>query len=52
MPVDLPESDPIDRDPREKDLERRSGAPAISPWLIIGLILLIGLGVYAASALF
>ena len=34
----------------EKDLARRSNAPAISPWLIVGFILLIGAGVYVASA--
>ena len=41
--------DPPPNDP-ERDLSRRSGAPAISPWLIIGLIVLIGAGVYVASA--
>ena len=51
MPADPPDTDPADRDPRDRDLERRSETPAISPWLIIGVILLIGAGVYAVSAL-
>ncbi|CAN5275359.1 hypothetical protein BH10PSE2_BH10PSE2_24100 [soil metagenome] len=44
-------TDPEDRDPREQDLSRRADAPAISPWLVIGLVALLGLIVYAASAL-
>ena len=32
-------------------MERRSDAPAISPWLVIGLIALLGVGVYVLSAL-
>lgn len=49
-PDDLPEHDTPD--PRDRDLSRRSGTPAVSPWLIIGVILLLGALVYAASALF
>lgn len=45
-------TDPADRDPREQDLSRRSGAPAVSPWLVLGAIGLLGLVVYVASALF
>ncbi|MFN3669250.1 MAG: hypothetical protein ACK4VY_08065 [Brevundimonas sp.] len=45
------DTDPADRDPRERDLSRRSGGPAISPWLVVGVIVLLGLVVYAASAL-
>lgn len=37
-------------DPAERDLSRRSEGPA-SPWLIIGVILLLAAGVYALSAL-
>jgi hypothetical protein len=43
--VEPPPNDP------ERDLARRSQAPAISPWLIVGLIVLIGAGVYVASAM-
>lgn len=49
-PENLPESDTPD--PAERDLSRRSGSPAISPWLVIAVILLLGAVVYAASALF
>lgn len=45
-------TDPEDQDPRERDLERRSGGPAVSPWLIIGSILMLGVAVYVISALF
>ena len=44
-------SDPDDRDPRETDLQRRAGAPSMSPWLIIGLIAMLGVLVYAVSAM-
>ena len=47
----LPNRDDDDRDPREDELSRRSDAPAISPWLIIGLILMLGVGVYVVSAM-
>jgi hypothetical protein len=43
-------TEPDDRDPRERDLARRSNAPAVSPWLIIGVIALLGAGVYVLSA--
>ena len=43
-------TDPDDRDPRERDLSRRSDGPAISPWLIFGAIGLIGALVYVVSA--
>jgi hypothetical protein len=49
--ADPPGTDPDDRDPREQELERRSDAPAISPWLIIGLILMLGVLVYVVSAM-
>jgi hypothetical protein len=35
---------------RERDLARRSHNPALSPWLVLGLILLAGVGVYVVSA--
>lgn len=49
--ADPPDVDPDDRDPEEVDLERRSDMPALSPWLIIGLIAMLGVIVYAVSAL-
>ncbi|WP_167765410.1 MULTISPECIES: hypothetical protein [unclassified Brevundimonas] len=51
-PVDPPQTDPVDRDPRETDLSRRSNNPAVSPWLVVGLVLLLGAFVYIASAYF
>lgn len=44
-------TDPEDRDPRERELGRRSDAPAVSPWLVIGVILLVGAAVYVISAM-
>ena len=46
------QGDPDDPDPAERELSRRSGGPAISLWLVIGAIVLLGLLVYAVSALF
>lgn len=48
--ADPRDTDPADQDPRERGLERRSGGPAVSPWLAVGLILILGLVVYAISA--
>ena len=48
--ADPQNTDPQDRDPGEKRLSERSRAPAISPWLIVGLIVLLGAIVYVASA--
>ena len=44
-------TEPEDQDPRERDLSRRSRSPAVSPWLIIGVILLAGVVAYVGSAL-
>jgi len=44
-------TDPDDQDPRERDLERRSDGPAISPWLVIGAIALLGAAVYVILAM-
>ncbi len=51
-PADPPGTDPADRAPREHQLSRRSNAPSVSPWLVIGVILLLGAAIYVASALF
>ena len=51
MAADPPGTDPDDQTPDERDLRRRSDAPAISPWLIIGLILIAGALVYVVSAI-
>lgn len=44
-------TDPDDRDPRDYELGRRSDGPAVSPWLIIGMLLLAGAAVYVISAM-
>lgn len=47
-----PNTDPADQDPHERDLMRRSGeGGAMSPWLIVGGIALLGLGAYVVFAL-
>ena len=48
-PADLPPFEP-ERDPDEARLRGRSNNPAISPWLVIGVLLLLGLVIYVASA--
>ena len=40
-----------DRDPAEDQLARRSGGGSISPWVVIGLIAMLGVLVYVVSAL-
>jgi len=49
--ADPPGTEPEDRDPYEVNLSRRSEAPAISPWLIVGLIAMLGGLVYVVSAI-
>lgn len=51
MPADPQDTDPVDQSPQERELGRRSAAPSVSLWLVIGVILLIGVGVYALSAI-
>lgn len=46
---DIPPRD--DEDPRERELSRRSATPALSLWLIIGLLIMLGFGAYALFAL-
>lgn len=43
-------TDPADQDPRERRLNRRSDAPSVGPWLVVGLILVLGAAVYVLSA--
>lgn len=50
-PASPPGTDPEDRDPRERGLERRSGDPSFLPWLVAGGVVLLGVGAYAISAL-
>lgn len=50
-PFDPPGTDPADRDPREDELARRSNAPSVSPWLVVGALFLLGAAIYVASAL-
>ena len=51
MATDPPGTDPSDQDPRERGLRRLSDAPAVSPWVIVGGILMLGALVYVVSAL-
>jgi hypothetical protein len=44
-------TDPDDQDPRERGMKRRSDAPAVSPWLVIGALLMLGAVVYVISAM-
>lgn len=37
---------------REREMARRSRNPTLTLWLVLGLILLAGAGVYVVSALF
>lgn len=49
--ADPRDTDPADQDPRERGLRNRSDEPAISPWLVIGGIVLLGVVVYVISAM-
>ena len=49
--ADPRDTDPDDRDPSERELGRRSEGPAMSPWLFVGSVLLLGVAVYVISAL-
>lgn len=51
VPVDPPRIDPVDQDPRERRLERGSRTPALSVWLVLGVIGLAVVAVYAGSAM-
>ena len=50
-PADPPGTDPAERAPPEDDLSRRSNAPAVSPWLAVLVVLLLGLLIYVGLAL-
>lgn len=52
MAADPRDTDPIDRDPRESTMGRRSDGASTSLWLVIGGIVLLGLAVYVVSAVF
>lgn len=51
MPAEPPDQDPVDADPRERGLQRRAGGPAVSPWVILVLILMAAALAYVAFAL-
>lgn len=52
MPSDpAPEDDPPADEADERELARRSNNPPLSPWLVLGLILMVSVGVYVVSAL-
>ncbi|WGM31309.1 hypothetical protein [Brevundimonas sp. NIBR11] len=38
-----------EEDPRERDLSRRSGNAPLAPWVILGLICMLGVVVYLVS---
>ena len=49
---DEPSADDLPPDQaRERELARRSGNPALGPWLVPGVILLAAAAVYVVSAL-
>ena len=50
MSPEPPIIDPDDRSPEDEALSRRSNNPSISPWLVIGALILLGLVIYVASA--
>jgi type VI protein secretion system component VasF len=52
MAVDPRDTDPADQDPRERGLRERSDAPALSLWVVIGGLLMLGVVVYVLCALF
>lgn len=47
---DPQDTDPDNRDPRELELSRRSNAPAVSLWLVVGGIAMLGVLVYVVLA--
>lgn len=49
--ADPRDTDPVDQDPRERGLERRAGGPALTPWLVVGVVALLAAAAYVASAL-
>lgn len=49
--ADPPDTDPAEQTPRERGLERRSDAPAVSPWLVVAAVVMLGAVVYVVSAL-
>jgi len=51
MPAGPRDEDPIDKDPRERGLERRAGSGSLSPWVILILILMAAALAYVAFAL-
>jgi hypothetical protein len=49
--ADPPDTDPVDKTPREKGMERRSSMPAVSPWLVVGGLVMLGALAYVVGAL-
>lgn len=50
MAADPRDTDPADETPRERGLERRSGMPPVSPWVLVVLVVMLGAAVYVISA--
>ncbi|WP_168196792.1 hypothetical protein [Brevundimonas sp. M20] len=51
MAADPPNTDPIDQDPGERELSRRTGSPEAGLWLVIGGLLMLGGVAYIVFAL-
>ena len=49
--ADPRDTDPVDQEPPQPGLERRSGGTAVGPWVIILLILMLGAAVYVVSSM-
>ncbi|WP_409020217.1 hypothetical protein [Brevundimonas vesicularis] len=50
-PADPPGKHSADRDPRERELQRRSHTPALGGWLPILAVLLLGVAAYVLFGL-
>lgn len=50
MAVQPPDLPPRDRSPEDRELSRRSGGGALSPWLLIAGVVLIGVLAFVVFA--
>ena len=49
--ADPRDTDPLDRNPRERGLEKRADAPVLSPLVVLGGLAMLGAAIYVISAL-
>ena len=49
--TDPRDTDPAERTPADRGLEDRSGTPAVSPWLAVVALAMLGAAVYVISAM-